>query len=78
MLLLLIIHDIRIYLEMTTLYFPGIPTYLQELDRGPGKTMVQIIMMFDRVSAWTKRIFEKRKTFGSLSNTMMRIFITVR
>ena len=39
---------------MTTFYFPGIPTYLQELDWGPSKTMV-------KVSGWTKRIFEKGK-----------------
>ena len=31
---------------MTILYFPGIPTYLQELDWGPGKTMV-IISNYD-------------------------------
>ena len=46
---------------MTSLYSPGIPTYLQEFDWGPGKTVVLVIMMFDRVNAWTKRIFEKGK-----------------
>ena len=59
---------------MTTLYFPGIPTYLQELDRGPGKTMVQIIMMFDRVSAWTKRIFEKGKLIDRKKNWFLTDF----
>ena len=53
---------------MTTLYFPGIPTYLQELDWGPGKTTVQVIMMFEClvVNAWTKSIFEKGKLSGKI------------